>query len=208
MLSPTDRQRARFQTGDAVAFKYRREIMKGTVLFLNPATALVQTETGRFSIPYERLIPESGMCTERIQHLECVQATAKTLLKQHGLTAWNFAFDRSTRRAGCCDYRQKRITLAFDLAVNGTEADVRDTILHEIAHALVGRKHHHDAVWKAKVIEIGGSGERTHRLRFSTPRWSVTCENRCWNGTAQQRNSKLICRTCGAKLVYTPYTAP
>ncbi|QBG47746.1 transcription elongation protein SprT [Verrucomicrobia bacterium S94] len=208
MLSPTDRQRARFQTGDTVSFRYRRRNMKGTVLLLNPVTAVVQTESGRFRIPYERLISESGMSDERIRHLECIQTTAEALMKQHGLNAWRFEFDRCTRRAGCCNYRKKLITLAFDLAANGTPEEVKDTILHEIAHALVGREHNHDAVWKAKAIEIGGSGRRTHQLQFSTPRWSVTCENRCWTYTAQQRNSKLICRKCGARLVYTPYTAP
>jgi len=32
---------------------------------------------------------------------------------------------------------------------------VRDTLLHEIAHALVGTAHGHDEVWKAKCLEIG-----------------------------------------------------
>ncbi|MDZ8119663.1 SprT-like domain-containing protein [Pontiella agarivorans] len=139
--------------------------------------------------------------------MEQVQTLATTLLQQHGLYTWRFEFDRSTRRAGSCNYQEKIITLAFDHAANSSPAEIQDTLLHEIAHALVGRKHHHDAVWKAKAIEIGGSGERTHRLQFSTPRWSVTCENRCWTHTVQQRNSKLICRKCGAKLAYTPFTA-
>ena len=32
---------------------------------------------------------------------------------------------------------------------------IRDTILHEIAHALVGPCHGHDAVWRQKAREIG-----------------------------------------------------
>ena len=39
-----------------------------------------------------------------------------------------------------------------------------ESLLHEIAHALVGRKHNHDAEWKAKAREIGCTGERTHWL--------------------------------------------
>ncbi len=41
-----------------------------------------------------------------------------------------------------------------------SEDEVLDTILHEIAHALVGPQHGHDAVWRAKAREIGCSGER------------------------------------------------
>ena len=37
--------------------------------------------------------------------------------------------------------------------------EVRDTILHEIAHALVGPGHGHDAVWKAKCVEVGAKPE-------------------------------------------------
>lgn len=37
---------------------------------------------------------------------------------------------------------------------------IRDTILHEIAHALVGPNHCHDLVWKAKCLEIGATPRR------------------------------------------------
>jgi hypothetical protein len=35
-----------------------------------------------------------------------------------------------------------------------------DTILHEIAHALVGARHGHDRVWRATALRIGCSGTR------------------------------------------------
>lgn len=207
MLSPEVRQRARFLVGDPVSFSYRGKRTEGTLSRLNPKRAVVLVGKNEFSVPYDRLLPLAGKCSERIQRLKTIQNLAVSYLQQHRLKGWQFQFDHATRRAGCCNYRNKRITLALELAANGSMADIRDTILHEIAHALVGRKHSHDAVWKARALEIGCSGERTHTLSFSTPRWSVTCENRCWTHTAQQRNPKLICRTCGAKLVYTPYTA-
>jgi hypothetical protein len=36
---------------------------------------------------------------------------------------------------------------------------IRDTILHEVAHALVGENHNHDEAWRAKAIELGATGE-------------------------------------------------
>lgn len=208
MLTPHDRQRARFRIGDLVSFSFQRKTHEGKIIRLNPKRSIIESAKGRVTVPYALLHPMSGQCEKRIRHLERIQALAESLLSKHGLKSWSFQFDHSTRRAGSCSYRQKRITLAFELAVTGTEQDIRETLLHEIAHALVGRNHHHDAVWKAKAREIGCSGARTHTLQFSTPRWAVTCGNRCWTSTAQQRNSKLICRKCGSKLVYTPYSAP
>ncbi|MDF7823750.1 SprT-like domain-containing protein [Pontiellaceae bacterium B12227] len=208
MLSKADRQRARFAPNDPVEFGYLEYRLKGTIVRLNPKRAVVQVDDEQFSVPYDRLIPTSGKTAEREEKIEKVLQTALELLAQHGLNDWQFKFDHSTRRAGACYYHDKQITLAFDLAHSGTEETIRDTILHEIAHALVGENHNHDAVWKTKAREIGCSGERTHSLEFAPPRWTVTCENRCWTHTAQQRNSKLICRTCGSRLVYTPYSAP
>jgi predicted SprT family Zn-dependent metalloprotease len=208
MLSKEDQLRSRFAPGDAVQFNYRRKLAEGAVVRTNSKRAVVRVDSNEFTVPYELLVPMSGNQEEREQRMEQVQQLAIQLMTDHGLKKWKFKFDHSTRRAGCCYFRDKLITLAFDLARTGSEAEIRDTLLHEIAHALVGRKHHHDAVWKAKAREIGCSGERTHKLQFAQPRWSVTCENRCWHHTAQRRNSRLICRKCGSKLVYTPYSEP
>lgn len=206
MLSPEDRLRARFQAGDTVGYSYRGKRREGTLIRLNPKRAVVQTGGQSFSIPYERLLTSAADAGARVQRLEQIQAEAESLLAAHRLKKWRFKFDHAARRAGSCAYRDKTISLAFGLAASGTEADIRDTLLHEIAHALVGRKHHHDAVWKAKAHEIGCSGERTHKLQFAEPRWTVTCENRCWSHTALRRNRRLICRRCGGQLVYTPFT--
>lgn len=208
MLSKSDRQRARFSEGDTVAFSYHRKQVEGRVIRMNPKRAVVRMSQDDYTVPYELLIPMSGNPEERLLQMTAVQELAVQLIRENGLHGWSFKFDHSSRRAGCCYFRDRLITLAFDLARTGSKEDIRDTLLHEIAHALVGKKHNHNTVWKAKAREIGGTGERTHKLQFAQPRWSVTCENRCWIHTAQQRNSKLICRKCGGKLMYSPYTQP
>ncbi|MDF7801652.1 SprT-like domain-containing protein [Pontiellaceae bacterium B1224] len=189
-------------------FNYRRRLVAGVIIRTNPRRAVVRVDGEEFAVPYDLLFPMVGNIEEREQQMESVQQLARQLMAEHGLTSWRFKFDHSTRRAGCCYFRDKLISIAFEHARTGSDEEVRDTLLHEIAHALVGKKHNHDAVWKAKAREIGCSGERTHQLQFAPPRWTVTCQNRCWTHTAQQRNSRLICRKCGSKLVYTPYSAP
>ncbi len=87
-------------------------------------------------------------------------AIGRRLLDEHGLTDWALVFDRAKRRAGICRSGRKEIGLSAPLTSLHPEDEVRDTLLHEIAHALVGPQHGHDAVWRAIAVRIGCSGLR------------------------------------------------
>lgn len=87
-------------------------------------------------------------------------AMAEYLLEVHGLDDWEIAYDNAKRRAGICRFSSRTLGLSAPLTAVHTEDDVRDTILHEIAHALVGPAHGHDATWRAMARRIGSSGER------------------------------------------------
>jgi predicted SprT family Zn-dependent metalloprotease len=203
MLTSSDQLRARFAPNDPVRFMSRRRMVDGTIVRTNPKRAVIRVDAQEYTVPYERLVPSGDVAETREKRIAQIMQMALDEMKKYDLAKWRFTFDHSIRRAGCCNYREKTISISFELARNGTDADIRDTILHEIAHALVGRKHNHDAAWKATALEIGCSGERTHRLAFSPPRYHVRCENHCWSHTAQRRNRRLICRTCGGKLLYS-----
>ena len=204
MLNKADNLRARFAPDDPVRFKYRRRMLEGTLVRTNPKRAIVRVDNEEYHVPYECLISASNAGQQRGERMETILELALGLMHKHGLNKWHFNFDHSTRRAGCCNYHDKRISISFDLARNGSDEDVRDTILHEIAHALVGRTHNHGAAWKTKAREIGCTGERCHRLQFAPPRYSVTCENRCWTHTSERRDTRLLCRRCGGRLIYSP----
>ena len=92
--------------------------------------------------------------------LTAAVALAEELVAHHGLTGWTVVLDRAKRRAGVCDFRHQRIGLSAPLTQLHDEATVRDTILHEIAHALAGPRHRHDARWRRIALEIGCSGAR------------------------------------------------
>jgi predicted SprT family Zn-dependent metalloprotease len=93
-------------------------------------------------------------------HTATALRLARSLLDQHGLRDWTLALDRAKTRAGATHFRTRRITLSGPLTRAHDEDLVRDTILHEIAHALVGPAHGHDSVWKAKAREVGATDER------------------------------------------------
>jgi len=67
---------------------------------------------------------------------------AVTLMQQHGLVGWTFKFDHARRRFGCCNFTRRTISLSRPLTFLNDDAEVRDTILHEIAHALAGLPEH------------------------------------------------------------------
>lgn len=92
--------------------------------------------------------------------LEAARRLGRELLDEHGLGDWTLVLDRAKQRAGVCRHHVRQIGLSAPLTALHGEADVRDTILHEIAHALVGARHGHDDVWRAAALRIGCSGQR------------------------------------------------
>lgn len=102
---------------------------------------------------------------------------ASELMRRHGLTGWRLVFDGAKTRAGICRAVPKEIGLSRVLTALHSEAEVRDTILHEIAHALVGPAHGHDAVWRAKALAIGSSAKRCVSSTAPKPpgSWVGTC---------------------------------
>ena len=92
--------------------------------------------------------------------LRAALVLARALAAEHGLHDWSVTLDRAKARAGACRFAHRQISLSAPLTRLHTDAEVRDTILHEIAHALVGPRHGHDEVWRATAVRIGCSGER------------------------------------------------
>lgn len=109
-----------------------------------------------------------------------IHLRATQLLEAHGLSDWNVRFDHARRRAGCCHYSQRTIGLSRVLLPHYPRAAVDEVILHEIAHALVGPKHGHDAVWKRKAQQIGATPKAQLSNDLHAPRapWVGRCR-RC-----------------------------
>jgi len=93
--------------------------------------------------------------------LKEAKSLALDLMFQHGISNWIFEFDNSKKRFGCCKYRSKTISLSKYLTLLNDKEKVKNTILHEIAHALTPG-HHHNEVWVAKAKQIGCDGKRCY----------------------------------------------
>ncbi len=112
--------------------------------------------------------------------LVLAEKLALNLMTKHNLlqNGWRFEFDNAKRRFGCCHHRTKVISLSRELVKLNNEPRVQNTILHEIAHALVGVGHGHDSVWKRKALEIGCDGKRcytTENTNIVKGKYQATC---------------------------------
>lgn len=93
-------------------------------------------------------------------NLRLAERMAKGLLKRHSLYEWSFTWSREKRTFGRAIYTYKRITLSKAMTELNTLKNVKETILHEIAHALVGSNNGHNDIWRTMAVKIGGTGAR------------------------------------------------
>ncbi len=135
-------------------------------------------------------------------NLRDAKALTEAYLEHFGLNGWRFEFDRSIKRFGACFHLQKKITLSERLVLANSENIVEQTILHEIAHALVGEGHGHDWVWQAKARELGCSGNRCYgdEVTRAESRYLAVCPNCQASIPKNRKPTKLYaCTPCCKK---------
>jgi predicted SprT family Zn-dependent metalloprotease len=123
------------------------------------------------------------------------------LMRQHGLTDWALQFDNARVRAGICRYSARTIGLSKHFVAANTLERVRTTVLHELAHALVGPGHNHDRVWQAKCLAIGGDGRPRYDVASTVmpeKPWVGRCNcYQIWQRTRlTQRMRTATCAAC------------
>lgn len=129
------------------------------------------------------------------------RALAEELIALHGLADWSFGFDRARRRLGSCRPAQRRITLSAPLTRLNRADVVRDTILHEIAHALTPGDGHGRA-WRAACRRVGARPERCAadgKVVLPPAPYALVCD-RCGARYARFRRTRgrYVCGRCRA----------
>ena len=95
------------------------------------------------------------------ERMEGVTETAIQLMKQYGLEHLKFDYCHHPRYTAIC--HKDRIEFDLHYALNAPLHEIRNVILHEIAHALVGSGHGHREHWQNKARELGVTWERMYR---------------------------------------------
>lgn len=134
---------------------------------------------------------------------------AQTLMTRHGLSrhGWRVRWiDHKTTAGRCCTYvwnvKPERtsgvIMLSRYVTEHHSEREVRDTILHEIAHALNNPKNQaHGTEWREVARRIGAHPRATYDTSTLPPvvkKWTGTCPN--GHTTQRSRRTKTSCGKC------------
>ena len=203
-----DRLKARFRPEDEVSFDHRSAVRRGVIARLGPVRAHVVCDDDlEFRVPYAKLRGTARAAERRDRRrLGTIARYAERLMASHGLTGWSLQYDDASRRAGSCNPRLKVIGLSRLYCLHASPEEVRETILHEIAHALVGPGHGHDSVWKAAARALGCTGDRCHYVEFAPPRYLVSCPRCGWTEHANTRHTDTICKTCRTPVTYRTFT--
>jgi hypothetical protein len=87
-----------------------------------------------------------------------VKKFAIIFLKKHNLKNWSIKFFKPEgelkNALGQCCHSEKIIKIS----INNTKKTIKDTILHEIAHALTP-KENHNLIWQLKAFRIGANSD-------------------------------------------------
>ena len=162
----------------------------------SPVRAPARTAAGTVSVTLRTVTRYCGAV-----NLPDVLDLARSLMEEAGVGNWELTLDRARRRAGQTDHTRRRLTLSRHLMSLYDQAQVRETILHEIAHARVGPRHGHDAVWAAEAIRLGATGRR--RIDAQAPRLPGRWVGRCPAGHEVDRMrrpaSPASCSRCSPR---------
>ena len=164
-----DRESADYRVGDEVTFTSPDGPRRGEIVKLNPKSAKVRCEETCWNISYG-LLCRAGRESARngAERLNGVAEMARRLMAEHGLTGWTLAFGEARKRLGDCHFRHHMIRISRTHALEGSEEQIRDTVLHEIAHAIAGHEAGHGPLWKATARRIGATlRAKTYEIQTS-----------------------------------------
>lgn len=130
---------------------------------------------------------------------EAVQL-ALQLMHRWGLHDWSFKINRRRRSLGMCYVGSRRIELSVIYIRNNSAEHIKETLLHEIAHALTPN-HGHDKIWLDVVEQIGGRAKvKCSDAQMPLGHWRAKCPT-CCKTFSRHRKPRIDdifhCTACG-----------
>lgn len=137
--------------------------------------------------PVEETPPEDAVTVEAAAppeppvgtDLEFAEMMAWEFLEEHGLTDedWTFVWMNRKTALGTCNFARREIALSRVLTERNSEERVRDTVLHEVAHAIAGRAAGHGKEWQRIAISLGVEPRMSSPGVSADHKWEGTCPN-------------------------------
>lgn len=113
------------------------------------------------------------MMFEEASHL-IVKIQAELILNYPFLESWEIVFDSAKKRAGMCKINSKEISFSINHIENNDMETIKDTILHEFAHAIAYHLHKdigHGRHWKSVARQIGAIPKAKGRFNLPIAPW-------------------------------------
>lgn len=142
-------------------------------------------------------------------NLNDIERHAKALMTVHGVGHLEFKWSNGKKTIGYCRsvrvqtsdnthiWVAKSIHLSKLFAQNLSEAEIQDTILHEIAHAKAGHGAGHGAKWRSIARSLGATPKPCAAVSYSPEKaWKASCPACGKSGGAQHR-APLRVYLCG-----------
>lgn len=132
--------------------------------------------------------------------LSVAQALALATMARHiDRNVWGFRFDNGKRRAGQCNYTERVISISKHLVAHHSLDDVQQVVLHEIAHAMVGKDAGHGPVFKKQAAALGYRGRNFtgREIAANEAPWVGHCKAGHVHYRYRQPTRPLACGLCG-----------
>lgn len=116
-------------------------------------------------------------------------------------SVWSFGWDSAKRRLGVCKYDEHRISLSRYLVDLHPLEDVRQVILHEVAHAMCGPRVGHGRKWKETASKLGYRHEKIsgEEIGNATARYVGVCPNGHSAYRHRKPKTQLSCAKCSTR---------
>ena len=207
----TDHRRASFHPGDRVQFVVHGAPVRGLLARVNPQRAHVITDDEReYRVSYallQHVEPRAiAAVTRTAEEIDTIAHQARELLEQYQLSLWSFQFDNGRKRAGSCQYGTQVISLSYEFAKHAPAEEIHDTLLHEIAHALVGKAHHHDDLWRAKASPLAVLVGAV--MSCNSPRHAISCSVNAAVGSRRRNAADDTCSADGVAAYWSIKPTP
>lgn len=138
-------------------------------------------------------------------NLLVAEKLAKSLIKKNGLEDWTFEFDNAKQRFGCCKLHKRIISLSRELVTLNNESQVKDTILHEIAHGVANENYGyriepHGKEWKFIAKNLGCNPSSCYDDSVIQPKkkYIAYCP-KCGLEIKRNRQRDIACSICCKK---------
>ncbi len=132
--------------------------------------------------------------------LSVAEAMAIATMARHiDLNVWGFRFDNGKRRAGQCNYTERVISISKHLVAHHSLDEVQQVVLHEIAHALVGKAAGHGPLFKKQAAALGYRGKNFtgREIAANEAPWVGHCKAGHVHYRYRQPTRPLACGLCG-----------